>query len=183
MFSTVAPPPAALPPTPVFDGGGIDFIRWANLITDFATQNGLRDYLHPNAVAQRITSSPVTPLFERLDEPDLPQAKGDLELYKIKHLRYKEQDDKIKTLRSHILSSLAVKIKDSLFSTADALFNASGPEIYAAVRLHHSTVTPAERETAFAAASVPAGDASHRHQRVLKNRTFYSTNCQSKNAF
>ena len=85
MFSTVAPPTAALPSTPVFDGGGIDFLRWANQLTDFATQNGLKNYLYPNAVAQRASSSPVTPLFERLDEPDFPQAKGDLELYKIKY--------------------------------------------------------------------------------------------------
>jgi hypothetical protein len=158
MFSTPAQPTAAPLATPVYNGGGIDFIRWSNVITDFATQLGLQNYLHPTAVAQRAGSSPVTPLFERLDEPDQPTGKGDLELYKIKFLRFKDQDDKIRNLRASILSSLADTIKDSLFPAAETLFNASGPEIFAAVRLRYSTVTSSERETAFAAASVPAGD-------------------------
>ena len=161
MFSTVAPPPAALPTSPVFDGGGIDFLAYTAKILDYATQCSLQEYLQPSTGPTASTSGTITRAsshaFELIDKPDIPTQKSDFEIYKIMHARWSEQDILIKSLRAYIIAGLSKRILHSLFDTDAALFAATGPDIFNAARRKHSTVTNAERETAFAAASVPAG--------------------------
>ena len=160
MFSTTAQPTATPPASPVFDGGGIEFLAYSAKIVDYATQCSLQDYLHPPTGPTASTSGAVTrassQAFELLAKPEVPTQKADIELYKIHQARWFEQDVLVRNLRAYIIAGLSKRILQSLFETDAALFAATGPDIFNAARRKHSTVTKTERETAFAAATAPA---------------------------
>ena len=92
MFSTTAQPTATPPASPVFDGGGIEFLAYTARIVDYATQCSLHDYLQPSTGPTASTSGAVTrassQAFELLAKPEIPTQTKDIELYKIHQARY-----------------------------------------------------------------------------------------------